>query len=78
MEINIIILQLYYTKNNAHAVGQIGELVMSIRTEKIKEVIAEISKASVGDLEKGDYVAYEQKIRAIEQLLHSVALIERM
>ena len=45
---------------------------------KIKEVISEITNELNNDTTKDDFKSYEQKIRAIEQLLHAIALIEKM
>ncbi len=51
---------------------------MSKKIEKIKEIIGEITEELNSHIIKDDYKSYEQKIRAIEQLLHTIALIEKM
>ena len=51
---------------------------MNEQVKKIKEVISKITKELNNDATKDDYKSYEQKIRAIEQLLHTITLIEKM
>lgn len=50
---------------------------MNEKIKKIKEVINEITKELNNDVIKDDCKSYEQKIRAIEQLLHAITLIEK-
>lgn len=51
---------------------------MNEKITKIKEVINEIIDELKNDTNKNDHRSYEQKIRAIDQLLHAIALIEKM
>lgn len=51
---------------------------MNEKIAKIKEVICELTNELSNDTVKNDYKSYEQKIRAIDQLLHAIALIEKM
>ena len=51
---------------------------MNEKITKIKEVVNEITKGLNNDIVKDDYKSYEQKIRAIEQLLHAIALTEKL
>lgn len=51
---------------------------MNEKIKKIKEVINSITNELNDDTVKDDYKSYEQKIRAIEQLLHAIALIEKL
>ena len=51
---------------------------MNEKIIKIKDVISEITNELNNDAIKGNYMLFEQKIRAIEQLLHAIALIEKM
>ena len=51
---------------------------MSEKITKIKEVVNEITNELSNDTIRNDYRSYEQKIRAIDQLLHAIALIEKM
>lgn len=51
---------------------------MNENIAKIKDVISAITNELSSDASRDDYKSYELKIRVIDQLLHSITLIEKM
>lgn len=42
----------------------------------VKRIISDLTRESLNDIERDDFDSFRKKIRAIERLIYSIALIE--